>query len=400
MSGGHHAPATTLRGASPEEAGMSTSRLRRITELGQELVRGGLATNVVLLIARRGRIVFHEAFGRLTPDEDSKPTPLDALFPLASVGKVFTATALMVLVEEGRVGLNRPVSNYLPDFQGEGKDRVLVRHLLTHTAGIKDEEVEKWATDHKGKVDIPPADGTIHPLHNEYFALRYGCPLWKAPGEEMSYSPYSFELIGEIIRRVSRTSLDRFARARVFQPLGMNDTFPCPVDAPPERRVRRAPDPSVVPDPLDEAHEKERLAWGSGGEISSAKDLAIFGQMFLNGGAYGTERVLSPASVAAMTRNQIPGVGAKFLDLTFPEAAWGLGWSLHGSKTGMCGGLYSPESFEHWGAGGLYFWVDPVYQLIGVYLSTDPVYLHPEVRNAPWRNDLFTDMATAAIVEL
>jgi serine-type D-Ala-D-Ala carboxypeptidase len=392
-------PATTLRPGRPEEVGMSTPRLRHVAELGQEWVREGIASSLVLLVARRGRVVLHEAYGHLTPDENSPPTPLDALYPLASVGKVFTATALMVLVEEGRVGLNRPVSTYLPEFQGEGKDRVLVRHLLTHTSGIKDEEVEKYAKEQKGKIPLPPADETIHPLLQEFFALRFGCPLWKPPGEEMSYSPYGFELVGEIVRRVSRAALDRFARARVFQPLGMNDTFSCPVDAPSERRIQRAPDPTYVIDALDEAHEKERLAWGSGGELSTAKDLAIFGQMFLNGGAYGTERVLSPASVKAMTSNQIPGIGARFRDLKFPEASWGLGWSVHGSKTGMCGGLYSPQAFEHWGAGGLYFWVDPVYELVGVYLSTDPVYLHPEVRAAPWRNDLFTDGTTAAILE-
>jgi CubicO group peptidase (beta-lactamase class C family) len=394
------APARTLRRGTPEEAGMSAPRIQHVVELGEQWVREGVATSMVLLVARRGLIVLHEAYGRLTPDADSPPTPLDALFPLASVGKVFTATALMILVEEGRVGLNRPVSGYLPEFQGEGKDRVLVRHLLTHTSGIRDEEVEKYAQENKGKIALPPAEETLHPLENEYLALRYGCPLWKPPGEELSYSPYGFELIGEIVRRVSRTSLDRFDRARIFQPLGMNDTFNCPVDAPPERRVRRAPDPGAAPDPMEEAREKERLVYGSGGELTTARDMAIFGQMFLNGGTYGTERVLSPPSVAAMTRNQIPGVGAKFLDLVFPEASWGLGWSVHGSKTGMCGGLYSPEAFEHWGAGGVYCWIDPVYELIGVYFSSDPVYDHPEIIAIPWRNDLFMDAVTASIIEL
>lgn len=394
------APATTLRRATPEEAGMSTPRIQRLAELAEEWVRERVTPAMVLLVARRGLIVFHEAFGRLTPDADSPATPLDALFRLASVTKVLTATALMVLVEEGRVGLNRPVSGYIPEFRGEGKDRVLVRHLLTHTSGIREEDVEKYAKESQGKIDIPRAEETLHPLMNEYLTLRYGCPLWKPPGVEMSYADLNFDLVGEIVRRVTRMPLDRFARARIFQPLGMNDTYYCRVDAPQERRVRRAPEPGIGPNPMLEALEKDRLCAGSGFALSTAMDMAIFGQMFLNGGAYGAERVLSPASVAAMTRNQIPGVGANFFDEVFAEASWGFGWSVHGSKTGFCGGLYSPQAFEHWGSGGVYCWIDPPSELVGIYLSSAP----PTTGSAEdwannWRHDFFTDAVTAAVME-
>ncbi len=306
----------------------------------------------------------------------------------------------MVLVEEGRVGLNRPVLGYIPEFQGAGKDKVLVRHLLTHTSGIREEELEKYAQESKGKIDIPRAEETLHPLFNEYLTLRYGCPLWKPPGEEMSYADFNFDLVAEIVRRVSRTSLDRYAHKRVFQPLGMNDTYYCKVDAPPDRRAWRAPVPGTVPNALSEASEKDRLCAGSGFALSTAKDMAIFGQMFLNGGAYGAERVLSPTSVAAMTRNQIPGVGAKFFDLVFPEASWGFGWSIHGSKTGLCGGLYSPEAFEHWGNGGAYCWVDPATEIVGVYLSSAPTGTTPEIEANNWRTDFFTDAVTAAVIDL
>jgi len=391
--------ATTLRPGSPEEVGMSVARVQHLGELGEEWVRQGITPTIVMLVARRGRIVLHRAFGRLTQESDAPATPLDALFPLASIGKVFTATAVMTLVEEGRVGLNRPVSGYLPEFRGEGKDKVLVRHLLTHTAGVRDVDVDKFAQENAGKITLPPPEATIHPLEQEYLALRYYCPLWKPPGEEMSYSPYGCELLGELVRRVSGTSLDRFERPRIFLPLGMNSTFNCPVDAPPERRVRRAPDPTVVPDAMDRAHETERLVYGSGGELSSAEDLAIFGQMFLNGGSYGSARVLSPTSVAAMTRNQIPGVPSKFGREVFPESSWGFGWSVHGPKVGECGGLYSPESYEHWGAGGVYFWVDPANEIVGVYLSSLPPGTLEQPWAPGWQNDLFTDAATAAIVD-
>jgi len=399
MSDAIGAPSTTLRRGTPEAAGMSASRVRHLTELGAEWVRKGAATGMVLLAARRGVIVFHEAFGRLTPDTDSPPAPLDALFPLASISKILTATALMTLVEEGRVGLNRPVSGYLPEFQGEGKDKVLVRHLLTHTSGIREEELEKYAEANSGKVDLLPADPSQHPLLNEYFAERYRCPLWKAAGEEMSYCDFNFELAGEIVRRVSQTPLDRFAHARLFQPLGMNDTYFCRVDAPRERRTRRVRIPEPVPTPLTKAMETDRLSFGSGTALSTAQDMAILGQMFLNRGAYGDARILSPASVAAMTRNQIPGVPSTFLEERFREATWGLGWSVHGSKNGLCGGLYSPASFEHWGFGGTYVWVDPENEIVGVYLSAVRDTTPDDPWTQGWMHDLFTDAVTAAVVE-
>jgi len=382
---------------------MSTSRIQYIEELGNQWVKGGVAPAMALLVARRGLVVLHRAFGRLTPDKDSPATPLDAIFTLASVTKLFTATAVMVLVEEGRVGLNRPVSTYIPEFRGEGKDKVLVRHLLTHTSGIGEEELEEYAKENRGKAIIPIPEDTLHPLFNEYLALRYGCPLWKPPGEEMLYADFNFDLSAEIVRRVSRTPLDQFARTRIFQPVGMNDTTYCRVDAPLERRVQRAPEQGTTPSAWDQAYDrardKDRVYMGSGAALSTVMDMAIFGQMFLNGGAYGHARVLSPATVGVMTRNQIPGIGAEFLGEVFPEASWGLGWSVHGTKTGFCGGLYSPEAFEHWGAGGAYIWVDPVNGIVGVYLSSAPSGSAPEINANNWRHDLFTDAVTAAIVE-
>lgn len=122
--------------------------------------------------------------------------------------------------------------------------------------------------------------------------------------------------------------------------------------------------------------------------------------MFLNGGAYGSAQVLSPVTVAEMTRNQIPGVGSTFLEQVFPEAYWGLGWSIHGPKTGDCGGLYSPLSFEHWGAGGTYFWVDPEFEIVGVYLSAIKGLIKTSETVKHLRNDAFQDAVTASVVDL
>lgn len=379
---------------------MSSSGIRHVADLAREWVdREGLQT-LVLLAARRGTIVLHQAWGRMGPEVDAPPASLDAMFDTQSLGKVFTATAVMLLVEDGRVGLNRPVSSYVPFFRGEGKDGVLVRHLLTHTSGLRWDDPERFAKEREGKIEIPPAEGGTHPLWNEYFALRADCPLWKRPGEEMSYCPYGFDLLGEIVARVSGQPLDVFSQRRIFGPLGMKDTLWCQVDVPASRRVRKPPIPAEQLDALDRARETERIAFGAGGAYTTARDMAVFAQTVLNGGVYGETRILSPAATKAMTRNQIPGVRAQFFDQYFPEASWGFGWDVHANKSGWSGTLQSPDTFGHTGAGGVECWADPRDQLVAVFFSAVPQSeISTRVWARYWRNDLFANAVTAAITE-
>lgn len=384
---------------------MSAARLRGVAGDVRKWVNEGVAQTIEVLVARRGVIVLHEVRGRLTPARDSPPTPLNAIFPVASFTKLFTGTALMTLVEEGRVGLNRPVFFYIPEFTGEGKDKVLVRHLLTHTSGLRGEDLDEYARQHEQEGEVTSSDPTIHPLVNKYYSMRYGAPLWKPPGSEMAYCNFNFDLAGEIVRRVAGVPLDRFAKSRIFQPLGMEDTHYCRVDADSKRRVGRPSSPIDPKNPLDPlsasieaAIETERVCFGSGRGVSTALDFARFAQMFLNGGVYGHARVLSPVAVAQMTRNQIPGIGADWFGLTFPEASWGLGWSVHGHKASD-GGLYSSESFEHWGSSGTYAWVDPELEIVGVYFSSTVSTSGVWDWLKYWSHDYFTDSVTAAVEE-
>jgi len=374
---------------------MSRSQLHHVGELAQSWVDQGLIQCLVALVARHGQIVFYENVGHRLPEQGSPAAGLDSIFPMASITKLFTATAVMALVEDGRVGLNRRVREYIPEFVGEGKDAILVRHLLSHTSGINEDQLEAFAKERDG-IAIAPGEPTLHSLMNEYLVKRYDAPLWKPPGVEMSYADFNFELAGEIVRRVTGTSLAEFARSRIFVPLNMRDTHYCRADVPRDRRAWRGPDPE---DPWRDAIEVEPIVQGSARSWSSAMDMAIFCQMFLNRGAYGDARILSPTTVIEMTRNQIPGVAATFLKETFPEASWGLGWSIHGTKTGLCGALYSADAFEHWGASGAYIWVDPTYDIVGIYLAIAPSP-HSDEGKALWRDDLFTDAVTAAVVDL
>jgi CubicO group peptidase (beta-lactamase class C family) len=211
----------------------------------------------------------------------------------------------------------------------------------------------------------------------------------------MVYSSYGYNLLGEIIGRLSGKPLAEFAAERIFAPLGMRDTSYALPDARRHRLVGRPPDAStlrlVTPERLE-------TPWPSSGLFSTAQDMAAFGQMFLDGGGRGDARVLGPAAVAAMTRNQIPGVSLTLGPEVFPEASWGLGWQVQGNRRAIRGGsLSSPAAFGHNGAGGIYVWVDPTYELVGVYLSVVS-HGHPGLF-ADWCADLFVDAVTAAVTD-
>ena len=306
-----------LKAGTPEEVGMSAQRVRHVVDLAEDWVAQGIHPGLVLLAARRGQIVLHEAFGRLTPDEDSRPLELNALFPLTSLTKSITATVAMILVEEGRLGPNRPVAEYIPEFTGEGKDKVMVHHLLTHTSGLTSEDVEAHKQQKMGTVEIPPPDGTQDPAIHEYLFLGYDTPLTIPPGTEQRYCDYGFEIVGEIVRRVSGQSLTDFARERLFEPLGMKDTTYIVPESESHRVVKR---PADGPLAFLNSREWEQTPWAAPGAYSTAMDMAVFGQMFLNRGIYGDTRILSPVTVAEMTRNQIPGISSHFADEYFPEA--------------------------------------------------------------------------------
>lgn len=320
-----------------------------------------------------------------------------------SLTKPITATAAMLLVEDGLLGLQRPVSEYLPEFSGEGKQAVMVHHLLTHTSGLREEDVNAHAAKKQGVVAIPPPEETQHPWINERLFLRYDAPLWKPPGVEMFYSNYNYDLLGEIVRRVSGQALADFARARIFEPLGMQDTFYIVPDTVRARIVRRPLDAPFAATTADGrpglgTREHQELPLAHTGVYATAIDMAIFGQMFLNRGSYAEASILSPAAVAEMTRNQIPGIGAQIPGEFFPEASWGLGWSIHGNKRApRDGSLYSPQAFDHHGAGGTYFWVDPVYESVGVYFSVALELI--DVGRTKECYDLFTNAVTAAVVD-
>lgn len=385
-----------LRAGKPEEVGVSADRVNKILEKAQDWVDDGIHPSLVILAARHGEIFLHDALGSLGTEDPSCPIELNTIFPLASISKLFTATAAMILVEEGLLGLNRPVADYLAEFTGEDKAGVLVRHLMTHTSGIRDEQVYERLRNEGIEWEDPFPFSWLTENTERYIALICETSLHNPPNQEMYYADANFDLLGEIVGRIAGTGIAEFAEKRIFSPLGMRDTsFMVPDD----RREQVVKRPQSAPI-YDFSLHAMNIPLGSMGAFSTAMDMAIFCQMFLNSGVYGEARILSPASVHAMTRNQIPGIGAHFLDEYFPEGNWGLGWSVHQNGKSWAYGevLQSQHSFCHGGAGGVFLWVDPVYDVVAVFFSVVLDLLENERPKAC--TDLFINAVLSSIVDL
>jgi len=392
----------TLRYGTPEEAGMLPDRIERVKRLAEGWVADGHTPSLVVLAARKGVICLHEAFGVLTPEENSPPLQLDTIFPLGSLTKPITATAAMVLVEDGLLGLNRPLVDYIPETCGKGAEEVLVHHLLSHTSGYSDAAFLEFALKRDRGAAIPPCEDTQHPLVHELLTIHYPAPLWKPPGEVMSYCTHGYRILGEIVRRVSGQSLADLAKERIFDPLGMTDTNYIVPESLDPRIVKRPPgavdivQPSRFNKGLD-SRQMQETPYGDGGAFSTVIDMAIFGQMFLNKGSYGDARVLSSPTVSEMTRNQIPGIDAYAFGVLRREACWGFGWGIHGNGKWKYynGSLHSPEAFGHTGNGGVTLWMDPVNEILVVYFSV-VLKFTPQIEPI-WDFDLFQDTVMAAI---
>jgi CubicO group peptidase (beta-lactamase class C family) len=386
-----------LRKGSPEEVGMSVERVSHIKDLAEGWVTQGIHPALVVLAVRRGVIVLHEAFGSLTQEIDSPPVHLDTIFPLTSLSKPITATAAMILVEKGLLGLNRPVAQYIPEFTGEGKEKIMVHHLLTHTSGLTDEDV-KGHSANKTSIELPAPHETQDHGINEQLFLGYDTPLSYRPGSEQRYCTFGFELLGEIVRRVSGKSLNEFALKNLFEPLEMKNTSYILSEQDSHKVVKR---PADAPLAFIDSREFQKTPLAALGVCSSAMDIAIMGQMFLNRGIYGDTRILSPVTVEAMTSNQVPGIRSQFVDEYFPEAGTGFSWFIRENKKVAIYGeaLQSKNTFMHSGAGGVAMWVDPVQEIVGCYFSVDlgPVTISENYLYT--RADLFINAVTAAIVE-
>jgi serine-type D-Ala-D-Ala carboxypeptidase len=312
--------------------------------------------------------------------------------------------------------LNRPFVDYVPELDVpdvDGLAEARVADLLCHTSGIDDLTVGAFreAAAERAPELPPPAPGQ-HPMINRAIRLAAGAPLARHPGSAMLYSNFAYGLLGDIVRRVSGQPFWQFVRSRIFEPLGMEDSYFVLPPALRERRVYRAPGmPATQPRGLlrgIDSTETDEADWGGHGCASTAGDLAVFLQMLLNRGSYGGRQILSRASVAAMTRQQVdtaipwilPWINAAGERIEINLSGGGYGYGLYifgpGDRFVANGALVSRSGFGHVGTGGSCLWADPEQNVVGVYLSVSP-RLHRDVwfSNA----DLFQNAVHAAIID-
>jgi CubicO group peptidase (beta-lactamase class C family) len=370
--------------ATPESVGMSGARLQRLSSAMKRAVDEGKVGGVVTLVARKGKVVHYENFGQLDREKHVS-MPKNAIFRIASMSKAITTTAAMMLVEEGRLLLEDPVSKFIPAFRKttvmaasttSGPDvasvparrEITIRDLMTHTAGIsygsgpleaqyKAANVYMWYFADK--------DETIATTIERLTTL----PFASQPGERYVYG-FSTDVLGVVVERASGLSLDEFFRTRIFEPLKMTDSS---FYLAPEKASRFATVYSAAAPDLTRAPEQgmgqgdyvkgpRKSYSGGAGVLSTASDYARFLQMLLNGGELDGVRLLGPKSVQLMTSNH---VGNLYQEGRF---GFGLGFEIveHVGRSGRAG------SVGEFGWGGAYytkFWVDPVEKIVAVFMT-------------------------------
>ncbi|NQT17611.1 MAG: beta-lactamase family protein [Planctomycetes bacterium] len=335
------------------EAGMDAAVLAKIPERMRGFVEEHQVAGVVTLVARRGCVVHLEAVGWANV-EGEKPMEKDSVFAIASMTKPVTATALMILQDEGKLSVDDPVAKYIPAFadvalaSGPPSRAITIRDLMTHTAGLSGSQ---------------RTEGTLE----ETVAEIVKRSLVFQPGSKWLYSP-GMTVCGRIIEIVSGKAYDEFLAERIFQPLGMADTSFHPTGECVKRIVK-------LYKPGDDGKSIQVVShWlvddsgtrapnPSGGLFSTASDMARFYQMILNGGELDGCRIVSKAAVEQMTRVATPDLTTGFT----PGNGWGLGWCIVREPQGVTK-MLSPGTHGHGGAFGTQGWVDPVRKMVFVMM--------------------------------
>jgi len=366
--------------------GFSAERLARVDRFLQQYVDSNRIGGAVALVIRDGQVAYQKSVGWVDRESRRPMTP-DAMFRIASQSKAITSTAILMLVEEGKIALGDTVSRFIPAFAhtivasradsgrtiGPARRQITIQDLLTHTAGIS-YGGERWIADQYSAKGLGPAAGNgwytadkTEPVCETMTRLA-SLPFVTQPGEAFVYG-YNTDILGCVVERASGMSLDEFIRTRITGPLGMTDTYFFVPPAKASRlvtvymndstgRATRAPDGS-----RGQGHYVEgprRSYSGGAGIVSTARDYARFLQMILNRGEFDGVRILSPRSVDLMTTNQIPTIYGS------NGKGFGLGFETV-ERVGAIG-YYSVGSFGWGGAYGSSYMVDPVERMVVVFM--------------------------------
>jgi CubicO group peptidase (beta-lactamase class C family) len=338
-------PVTVLAGAPASDVGFAEGLSAQLDSIANAAIADRAAPAIAMAVGRHGRLVHLRGYGTVDWAPGSAAVTDSTLFDLASITKVVaTTTAAMILEEEGRLDLDRTVASYLPEFADSTKRAITVRMLLTHRGGL--EAFAALYRDFRGR--------------QQYLEQINARPLRAVPGTTTVYSDWDLILLQLIIERITGQALDDFVRDRIFAPLGMRETGYRP-GVPRDRIAATERDTARGGLIWGEVHDPN--AWAIGGVaghaglFGSARDLAVFAQMLLNGGEYGDVRILRPQTIARWTAPQVAG------------SSRALGWDTPSGES-SAGRFFSTRSFGHTGYTGTSMWVDPERGLFVILLTT------------------------------
>ena len=388
-----------LTEASPQSQGVSPERLDRIGAMCEAAIENGEVPGIVALVARNGKIVYHKAFG-MADNQANRALKKDDIFRIASQSKAITSTAVMMLWEEGKFRLDDPISKYIPEFKNPqvltrfrysdttyqtepAKREITIRHLLTHTSGlgygvIDGDERFKMIYGKAGITDL----FTTEPITIEESVKKLAkLPLHHHPGEKYVYSE-GLDVLGYFIEVISGMPFDEFLRKRLFDPLGMNDTWfylpqskanrLVPVQRPKGDSWERFP--TTFYDPEYPIKGAKTFFSGGAGLSSTVKDYATFLQMYLNGGELNGVRILSRTTIKAIMANQ---TGHLFSD---GYRYYGLAFGVTHQQGQDKGGMGSKGTFDWGGYFNTQYFADPEEQIIGLIFKQTQQTTHDETR--------------------
>jgi CubicO group peptidase (beta-lactamase class C family) len=379
----------------PEEVGLSSERLKRISAWMKADIEKGVIPGAVVLIARQGKIAYFEAFG-YRDREKNLPMSRDSIFRIMSMTKPFTSLAIMMLAEEGKIQLYYPVSRYLPEFKDlkvgmEKKDEATGKTELVLEPAKREMAVHDLLR-HTSGLTYGFARSPIEVLYNAAKVIDWNqtnaelitklskLPLRFQPGTTWEYS-LSTDVLGRIVEVVSGMSFDAFIRERITKPLKQPDTGFWVESVGRQAQVAHLPKDQPSPFAQDVTKPNNWLS-GGGGMVSTAADYAHLCQMFLNGGSLDGVRLVSRKTVELMTANHLPP-GTKFSPLTYPLCGafsptpenghgFGLGFGVR-TETGLNSLPGSTGDYSWASSLGTFFWIDPKEKLIAIKMMQAPV---------------------------
>ena len=393
--------------------GFRPERLLLLDKRIEEWSKDEFTPSIAVRILRHGELAFEGAYGILGPNRAENSLKVDTIFPVCSLTKPVVATLLAIMQEEGLLDLNDPVRKYIPEFTGVSYKLVRIWHLLSHTSGLIDEDLDKnfeqyvknaFGISHidyeasneaknemfqriRNKMGLSAMEFSKEMKSDTYKAVVLSLSPTHKAGLIMSYCNMGYEMLMDIVKRVSGREPDEYFAEKLFFPCNMKDSY---FHLPQEKLSRYVTRGQgyIAADWLNKGILNSE--GGANGLKTTVHDMTCLGQMYLNNGHYNGNRILSSSSIRELTTDHNIGMKAASYNGEIFESTWGLGWNIKGTKKDDAGLLRSARSFEHGGFASHKLLCDPDSDLVAAHFTVSKENDFPNASK-------FNNMVIAAI---